>query len=207
MMEKRSSDIYKNLSMSSLDGEVWRDIKGYETMYQVSNMGRIKSFITNRILKQCFAGNNQPQVILCSDGVKKKAYVLMIVGRAFIGECDRSKNEVYCHLNMIKTDNRACNISITSKSNERILAYHYGRLRSGIIRNSRVKTRFRPKYYYIGTRKDGIEEKYTSDGLIKKFGSGHRSIIRCVKGVKYFRTAYKMTWRRELISNIDSKCV
>ena len=28
----------------SLPGEVWKDIKGYEGAYQVSNKGRIKSF-------------------------------------------------------------------------------------------------------------------------------------------------------------------
>lgn len=199
-MENNYSDIYKDLSMCSLKDEVWRDIKGYETMYQVSNLGRIKSFHTRRILKQCFAGNGQLQVILSGNGIRKKAYVLMLVGKTFIGECDRTHNEVYCHLNMNKTDNRACNISIVSKSKERILAYRYGRLRAGNLGNSGRKTRFKPKYYYIGTRCDGSEERYTAEELTKKYGSGQRSIIRCVKGVKHFLSAYKMTWRRELIS-------
>lgn len=194
------SDIYKDLSMCSLDGEIWRDVTGYETMYQVSNLGRIKSFLTKRILKQYFAGNQQLQVVLCGNGEKKKAYVLMIVGRTFIGECDRDKREVYCHLNMTKTDNRACNISIESKANERRLAYRKRRLRAGNLGKSGVKTQFKSQYYYIGTRSDGSEVRYTSDELIKKYGSGQRSIIRCIKGVKYFRSAYKMTWRRELIS-------
>lgn len=200
MKEKRYSDIYKNLSMCSLKGEVWRDIKGYETMYQISSMGRVKSFLSKRILKQCFSGNKQLQVILCSDGVKKKAYVLMLVGRAFAGECDRNKNEVYCHLNMVKTDNRACNVTVVSKSEERVLAYRHGRLRSGNLGDSGRRTRFKPKYYYIGTRCDGSEERYTAEELTRKYGSSQRNIIRCVKGVKHFRSAYKMTWRRELIS-------
>ncbi len=199
-MEKNYSDIYKDLSMCTMKDEVWCDIKGYETMYQVSNMGRIKSFLTQRILRQCFAGNGQLQVILCGNGVRKKAYVLMLVGRAFIGECDRSQNEVYCHLNMLKTDNRASNISIVSKSDERVLAYRYGRLRAGNLGNSGRKTQFKPKYYYIGTRYDGSEVRYTAEELAKRYGSGQRSIIRCVKGVTHFRTAYKMIWRRELIS-------
>lgn len=199
-MKRIYSDIYKDLSMCSLKGEVWRDIKDYETMYQVSNLGRVKSFLTNRILKQYFAGNEQLQVVLCGNGEKKKAYVSMIVGKAFIGECDRLKNEVYCHLNMIKTDNRACNISIVSKSNERVLAYHYGRLHTNNIQNSGIKTQFKSKYYYVGTRRDGSEERYTSQELATKYGSGQRSIIRCVKGVKNFRSAYQMTWRREIIN-------
>lgn len=31
--------------------EVWKDIKGYEKLYQVSNLGRVKSLKTNKILK------------------------------------------------------------------------------------------------------------------------------------------------------------
>lgn len=200
MMKNIYSDIYKDLSLGNLAKEVWRDVKGYETMYQVSNMGRVKSFLTNRILKQSFGGNNQLQVVLCSDGMKKKVYVSILVGRAFSGECDRSRNEVYCHLNMVKTDNRACNISIESKSKERELAYRYGRLRSGNLGDTGIKSQFNPQYCYIGKRHDGSEERYTSEELRLKYGSGLRSIIRCVKGNKYFRTAYHMEWRRELIN-------
>lgn len=32
--------------------ETWKDIKGYEGLYQVSDLGRIKSLIKNKILKQ-----------------------------------------------------------------------------------------------------------------------------------------------------------
>lgn len=31
--------------------EEWRDIKGYEGLYQVSNLGRIKSVYRNHIMK------------------------------------------------------------------------------------------------------------------------------------------------------------
>lgn len=31
--------------------EVWKDIEGYEGLYQVSNLGRVKRVITDRILK------------------------------------------------------------------------------------------------------------------------------------------------------------
>ena len=30
--------------------EIWKDVKGYEGLYQVSSLGRVKSFYTNRIL-------------------------------------------------------------------------------------------------------------------------------------------------------------
>ena len=36
-------EIYKNLSLKDLEGEVWKDIPNYEGLYQVSNLGRVKS--------------------------------------------------------------------------------------------------------------------------------------------------------------------
>lgn len=36
-------EIWKNTNLTSLDGEEWKPIKGYEGLYEISNMGRIKS--------------------------------------------------------------------------------------------------------------------------------------------------------------------
>ena len=33
----------QNISLSMTNSEIWRDIKGYEGLYQVSNLGRVKS--------------------------------------------------------------------------------------------------------------------------------------------------------------------
>jgi hypothetical protein len=48
---------YDNLDLNDLDGEIWKDILDYEGLYQISNLGRIKSLknncgINKRILKQ-----------------------------------------------------------------------------------------------------------------------------------------------------------
>lgn len=36
-------EAYKNLSLINMDGESWRDIKGFEGIYQISSLGRVKS--------------------------------------------------------------------------------------------------------------------------------------------------------------------
>lgn len=36
-------EVYKNLSLEDLDGEIWKDIKDFQN-YQISNFGRVKSF-------------------------------------------------------------------------------------------------------------------------------------------------------------------
>ncbi|MBK8736532.1 MAG: hypothetical protein IPL98_11805 [Saprospiraceae bacterium] len=50
-------EYYKDVENVDFDGEIWKDIYGYEGSYQVSNKGRVKSFLSNKILKQWFCGN------------------------------------------------------------------------------------------------------------------------------------------------------
>jgi len=35
--------IYENTSLKNLQGETWKDVVGYEGLYEVSNLGRVKS--------------------------------------------------------------------------------------------------------------------------------------------------------------------
>lgn len=42
-MTKEIIPHFKNLSLVDIDGEEWRDINGFEGIYQVSNFGRVKS--------------------------------------------------------------------------------------------------------------------------------------------------------------------
>ena len=49
--------------------EIWKDIKGYEGLYQVSNLGRVKSLNYNRtkkekILKQLLMVKDYQQVVI-----------------------------------------------------------------------------------------------------------------------------------------------
>ena len=37
-------EIYKNLSLDDLDGEIWKEIEEYNGDYFISNFGRVKSF-------------------------------------------------------------------------------------------------------------------------------------------------------------------
>ena len=194
-------DIYKNTDITDLPNEIWKDILGYEGLYQVSNLGRIKSFIlkTPRILKQYYGGNQQLMVTLSADGVKNKVYVSHIVGVMFVGVPNKNKKEIYCHLNKVKTDNRAENISIETKSNSKLLNYHYGVETDWGIKHVGKKTQFVSKYKYIGTNKKGEIKEYTYNELYEKYGQGVRSIERCIINEKNFNTAYGMTWEKELI--------
>lgn len=93
--------------------EIWRDIKGYEGLYQVSNLGNVKS-LTYKNTKQI--RNRRPyknkngylRVELSKNGKKKKVSIHRLVAQAFILNTD-NKPEVN-HKNGIKADNRADNL-------------------------------------------------------------------------------------------------
>ena len=97
--------------------EIWRDIEGYEGLYQVSDQGRVKSLkrkdslgrtIEERILKPVVVGRGYLQVDLYTGGKMKRFYVHRLVCEVF-HENPENKPEVN-HINEIKTDNRACNL-------------------------------------------------------------------------------------------------
>lgn len=79
--------------------EVWKDIEGYEGLYQVSNLGRVKSFgklITGTgrgfprykrpsLLKPCLTGAGYYFVNLTNEfGIHKMHVIHRLVGKAFI---------------------------------------------------------------------------------------------------------------------------
>jgi len=72
-------EIFENLSLENINGEIWKEICGYDSDYFVSNLGRVKSFKydkkTNtdvRILKQIENNRGYLQVSLSKNGKPKK---------------------------------------------------------------------------------------------------------------------------------------
>ena len=105
--------------------EIWRDIKGYEGLYQVSSNGRVKSLeradswgrtVKERILKPNVVGGGYLGVVLYAGGKTRMFFVHRLVCQAFHENPD-NKPQVN-HINEDKTDNRACNLEwCTCKQN------------------------------------------------------------------------------------------
>lgn len=71
--------------------EVWKDIPGYEGLYQVSNLGRVKSLHYNKADKEQVLAlrigrsrNNYIDVMLCKDGKHTRYKVHRLVATAFL---------------------------------------------------------------------------------------------------------------------------
>ena len=77
---------------NEIDGEIWKDITGYETYYQVSNLGRIRSLRNNRhtllknpiIRKPYVDKKGYLYVNLRKDTIEKRYAVHRIVAQEFI---------------------------------------------------------------------------------------------------------------------------
>lgn len=88
--------------------EQWRDVAGYEGIYQVSDQGRVKRVDRGNTMKPVPTKDGYLRVKLCKDGVQWSTTVHRLVAAAFV-ENKECKPEVN-HKNGDKTDNRAANL-------------------------------------------------------------------------------------------------
>lgn len=113
-------EIYKNLSLEDLPNEEWRDVVGYEGLYQVSNMGRIMCLprpcggVHNRFMSKKKTMKMKPnnngylQANLHYKGDVKRISVHRLVAIAFIPRIEGK--DCIDHINGIKIDNRVENL-------------------------------------------------------------------------------------------------
>lgn len=114
-------EIYKNLSLEDLEGEVWKDIPNYEGLYQVSSLGRVKSLA--RVFKRGSGQYLRPPIIMLppinghgyrqvtlydKSGKGKILGVHQLVAMCFLDN-PQSYGDID-HINTIKTDNRKENL-------------------------------------------------------------------------------------------------
>jgi hypothetical protein len=98
--------------------EIWKAIPGFETSYEVSNLGRVKTTKqgegarAGRILKPAVNLRGYQQYALGRYGGRHTAHLLVM--QAFVGP--RPDGLDINHLNGIKTDNSLENLEYASKS-------------------------------------------------------------------------------------------
>ena len=96
--------------------EVFKPIENYEGLYAISNMGNVKSFISNKILKACTDNQGYSIVTLCKDKVHRTKTIHRLVAIAFIPNLELKKQ--VNHKDGIKQNNNVNNLEwATSKEN------------------------------------------------------------------------------------------
>ena len=101
----------------------WKDVKGYEGFYQVSNTGLVRSLdrrvngrrglIKGKLMKP-EVRNGYERVMLQKDGNTSRVFVHRLVATAFIGDCP--ENYECCHNDGNPSNNHVENLRWDSKS-------------------------------------------------------------------------------------------
>lgn len=194
--------------------EIWKDIEGYVGLYQVSNLGRVKSLericwngqgyykLKERILKHHNDRLGYARVTLCKEGICIGCSINREVARAFI----ENKNNYPCtnHKDENPRNNHVDNLEwCTYKYNN-----NYGTARERSVQNTDYKA--------IGKAKEKPVAQYTLAGSLIKYwdraldiqkvlGYENSAIAKCCNNRQ--ASAHGFMWRyvkdRNIVNKID----
>lgn len=88
--------------------ELWMPIEGYEGLYSISSMGRVKSHISGMLLEPKKTKTGYLRITLCKDHQRKNFSIHRLVATAFIP--NPNLKPTVNHLNEDKGDNRVQNL-------------------------------------------------------------------------------------------------
>ena len=171
--------------------EVWKDIKGYEGLYQVSNLGNIKSSSSSQNLNPSLHSGGYLKIELYKNGKGKYFYVHRIVAEAFIRN-QEAKAQVN-HIDGNKKHNSVDNLEWATPSENISHAFKIGLLQSPM----------KGKYGNLNPLSKKIDQ-YTVDGIfintwdsisdvVRHFDCARTSIYRCLRGKT--KTSMGYVWK------------
>ncbi len=119
--------------------EIWKDIPGYEGLYQASNQGNIRNPRTMKVLRPAKNPQGYLTVSLTKDGVWKTKIVHGLVMLAFRGLSEGRDTD---HINSVRTDNMLSNIEYVSRR-ENMRRHHIKKGYVGAYKSNRIKNPWR----------------------------------------------------------------
>ena len=132
---------------TELEQEQWRDVDGYDGMYQVSDLGRVRSlkFGKVRVLRPQKDNGGYLSVHFYKDSIAKYFLVHRLVAQAFIPNSDESKTQIN-HRNEDKTENKVSNLEwCTPKYNAN---YNDVQFRKKNSKRRKIEKLYRPELSY-----------------------------------------------------------
>lgn len=171
--------------------EIWKDIKGYEGLYQVSNLGRVKSLNYNHtgreeILKSQKDKYDYLCVNLYRNGVMKRYTIHRLEYEAFYGKIPDGMQ--VNHINEDKTDNSLENLNLmTPKENT-----NWG---TGIKRRAEKQINGKKSKCIIqyDLSNNYIKEFPSTKEIERQLGFAHNNISKCC--LNKIKTVYGYIWR------------
>ena len=167
--------------------ENWRDIKGYEGLYKVSNLGRIKSIRNNIYLKPNLQSNGYLRISLSKNGKVQYKNIHRLVAEAFI----KNDNEypIINHIDGNKLNNNVDNLEWCSYQHNNKEAI---RLKLNVAKKGKDNHRSKVITQYD---KNGnfIKQWDYMSMITKELGYDYTSISKCCSGKQ--KTSYGYIWK------------
>lgn len=174
--------------------EVWKNIKGYEGLYQVSNLGRVKSLVfRNNVCclnkEKILSLNKQKKgyisVILCKNGKPKMFYVHRLVADAFIPNPNNLPQVNH------KDENKENNCEDNLEFCTRKYNINYGTCRE------KIKKSCSKKIEQCDENGRVIKVWSSAKEASKHFGISNSTISQCAKGLHKHAGGFKWKYSKE----------
>ena len=143
--------------------EIWKDIKGYEGKYQVSNTGKVKSLNYNNTgnpkeLKYNIQWTGLATVKLSKNNIAKEFMVARLVAEAFIP--NHSNKPQIMHISKNILDNSVENLKWAYPSEIKFLMYKRGSRKIGVPSENKISYKGKRYKNYSELAKDyGLKSK------------------------------------------------
>ena len=159
-----------------MENEIWKDIKGFEGLYKVSNKGNVKSlnYLNHGITKIIKPSENKDgylRVVLCKNKKKKYITIHRLVANSFFGDynnmfvdhIDRNrKNNNVDNLRYVNPSENSKNRSKTKNKKYKGISFKDGKWVASIKVNK--------KTIHLGSYNNEIEAALSYDRAAIKFG-------------------------------------
>ncbi len=98
--------------------EVFKTIKGFENLYEISNLGRVKNLTSGKILKNSFNAKRYYQLGLYKKGKESKKRIHVLMASAFIPNPENKR--CVDHIDKVRTNNNINNLRWATYSENRM---------------------------------------------------------------------------------------
>lgn len=165
--------------------EAWKDIVGYEGLYQISNKGRLKHLKSSHVIDEhickCYINNNGYYIAHLYKNNERKMFLLhRLVATAFIE--NTNNYEFVNHINSKRTDCRAENLEWCDRSYNTKWSYKTNDRRGKMNWKSGANNA-KAKAIFMKSKDGKIIKKF--DCIMdaqRELGIPSNNIVACLKG-------------------------